>query len=161
MKRLVLMRHAKSDWAFDRSDRDRPLNKRGRKSVPAVAEWLATRNHHPQEALVSSAERTRETWSLLGSDATVRFLDDLYLAEPEVMLDALFEATADTVLMIGHNPGIAELAHSLVNQTPDHPRFSDYPTCATLVVEFDVAAWSDIRPGTGRVLDFIVPRELT
>ncbi|MBZ0123364.1 MAG: histidine phosphatase family protein, partial [Roseovarius sp.] len=65
----------------------------------------------------------------------------------------------ETVLMIGHNPGIGWLAQTLVADPPPHPRFFDYPTGATLVAGFDVADWADA--GTGRTVEFIVPRELT
>jgi phosphohistidine phosphatase len=63
--------------------------------------------------------------------------------------------------MLGHNPGIAGFAEDLVSHAPDHPRFADYPTCATLVVDFDVNDWSDMTHGSGTPLAFVIPRELT
>ena len=76
------------------------------------------------------------------------------------MLDCLKDASGETVLMIGHNPGICVFAHELLASDPDHPRFEDYPTCATLVAEFDIDDWSALRPGSGVARDFVVPREL-
>ena len=76
------------------------------------------------------------------------------------MLDALRAAQADTVLMIGHNPGIAEFAARLVATPPAHPRFDDYPTGATLVADFEIADWADLAEHTGRAADFVIPREL-
>jgi phosphohistidine phosphatase len=73
----------------------------------------------------------------------------------------LAQATGDCVLMLGHNPGIAEFAAQLVRTPPDHPRFRDYPTCATLVARFDIDSWSALEPHNGTVLDFVIPRELT
>jgi phosphohistidine phosphatase len=76
------------------------------------------------------------------------------------MLSHLAPLSETEVLMIGHNPGIAALAASLVRRAPDHGRFADYPTCATLVVRFGADTWGDLRRGTGEVVDFVVPRDL-
>ena len=88
-------------------------------------------------------------------------MDKLYHAGPDMMLDVLRGATGDTVLMLGHNPGIAWFAQNIVQVPPPHSRFFDYPTCATLVAEFDVDTWRDIGTGSGTAVDFIIPRELT
>ena len=77
------------------------------------------------------------------------------------MLDILRAATGDTVLMIAHNPGIAEFAERLVATPPAHPRFADYPTGATLVARFDIADWADLAWHSGTPADFAVPRDLT
>jgi phosphohistidine phosphatase len=84
----------------------------------------------------------------------------LYHAGPDVMLAVLRHATADTVMMIGHNPGIAEFAHRLVSKTPVSPEFRKYPTGATLVVDFAEESWSEVSFGQGVTVDFIVPREI-
>jgi phosphohistidine phosphatase len=84
----------------------------------------------------------------------------LYHAGPDVMLAVLRHATADTVMMIGHNPGIAEFAHRLVSKTPVSPEFRKYPTGATLVVDFAEERWSEVSFGQGVTVDFIVPREI-
>jgi phosphohistidine phosphatase len=76
------------------------------------------------------------------------------------MLAVLRHATADTVMMIGHNPGIAEFAHRLVSKTPVSPEFRKYPTGATLVVDFAEESWSEVSFGQGVTVDFIVPREI-
>jgi phosphohistidine phosphatase len=162
MKRLILMRHAKSSWDHPgMSDHERPLNARGIRSAKALGEWLTERNFTPDEILSSSSTRTRETFANLGLRGDVQWLDRLYHAAPEDMLRALMQATEHTVLMLGHNPGIAEFAQDVVEIAPDHPRFDDYPTGATLVAEFDIDDWSLLEMGTGRTLAFVVPRELT
>jgi phosphohistidine phosphatase len=84
----------------------------------------------------------------------------LYHAGPDVMLAVLRHARADVVMVIGHNPGIAEFAHRLVAHPPRHEGFSRFPTGATLVADFDVAAWADVQFGMGSTVDFVVPREL-
>lgn len=160
MKRLILMRHAKSDWSDPRlDDRARPLNGRGRSSARMLGDWLRAHDLLPDAALVSDAARARETFARLKLVCDARFLSDLYGAGPDTMLRCLRRAQGETVLMIGHNPGIGWLAQTLVADPPPHPRFFDYPTGATLVAGFDIADWAEA--GTGRTVEFIVPRELT
>jgi phosphohistidine phosphatase len=159
MPRLILMRHAKSDWAPGGSDHDRPLNARGIRSARALGDWLRGRGIIPDSALVSTARRTRETWGLLGFDTAARFVGALYDAESGDLMEALRSAQGDTVLLLGHNPAICAAAHDLVATRPAHARFDDYPTGATLIADFD-APWNAIEPGTGRARDFVVPREL-
>lgn len=162
MKRLILMRHAKSSQGDPAmGDHARPLNGRGRSSARRLGDWLRARGYLPDLALVSDAARTRETFARLDISCDARFLPALYLVDPDGMLKVLRQATGDTVLMLGHNPGLGWFAQTLVAAPPPHPRFYDCPTGATLVAEFDIAAWRALVPGTGRVLDFIVPRELT
>lgn len=161
MKRLILMRHAKSDWSFELEDHARPLNKRGRKSAKALGRWLQEKAYLPDEVLCSTAIRTRETLDLLKVGVQTWHERALYLAPPEAMLECLRGADRNCVLMVGHNPGIAELAEALVVSPPPHPRFADYPTGATLVVDFDISDWRDLEISSGTVIDFIVPRELT
>jgi phosphohistidine phosphatase len=163
--RLILIRHAKSSWSDPMmADKDRPLNKRGRASAKAVGRWLATRGYEPGQVLVSSAERTRETWAKVAdklvSPPRAEYTDALYLAEPDVMLSELRLAREPVVMMIAHNPGSAYMAQALVKQAPNHGRFQHYPTGATAIIDFPVADWSDVAWGTGEAVDFIVPREL-
>ena len=163
MLRLILMRHAKSDWGDPNlEDHDRPLNARGQRSAIALGDWLREEDILPDEILCSSSARTCATLAGLDlpEDIAPEFQLGLYLAEPEDMLSMLQQATGDTVLMIGHNPGIAELAHRLVDRAPDHERFNDYPTGATLVVDFDEDYWSEIGWHEGQPSAFVVPREL-
>lgn len=162
MRRLILMRHAKSSWDSPTlSDHERALNSRGQRSARALGDWLRAQDHVPDQALVSSARRTQETMAGLRLGMTPDLLPQLYHASDSQMLDALRAARGDRVLMIGHNPGIADFAATLVARAPDHPRFHDYPTCATLVVAFDVPDWSCAAPGGGQVIDFVIPRDLS
>ncbi|SDO60219.1 phosphohistidine phosphatase [Lutimaribacter pacificus] len=159
--RLILMRHAKSDWSSGVTrDHDRPLNARGLRAARAMGDWLRAQGYLPDRVLCSTATRTRETLDGLRIDAPVSFETGLYHASPDTMLRILHEANGQNVLMIGHNPGIAELAEALVATPPDHPRFFDYPTGATLVVDFQAADWSAVAAGRGASVDFVVPRDL-
>ena len=163
--RLILTRHAKSDWGDPRmDDHDRPLNDRGRASADAIGDWLAAQGISPDTALVSSAARTRETWARVASrlpeahEATIR--KDLYLADPSAMLAVLRKATGATVMMVTHNPGTASLARALAIEPPADGRFWQYPTAATTVFAFDLGTWADVAHTTGRITDFVVPRDL-
>lgn len=160
MKQLILLRHAKSDWSHDLPDHDRPLNSRGRRAAPAIGAWLRDHGYLPDEVLCSTAARTRETWDLLGLDAPARLEKALYLATVDEMMQVLQGARGDSVMVLGHNPGIGLLARRLLRQPPAHPRFDAYPTCATLVARFDADSWRDLPPHSGTAVDFIVPRDL-
>ena len=161
---LICMRHAKSDWDDPlQDDIDRPLNERGRASALAIGQWLAEKEHIPDIALVSSAARTIETWELMSPHlpgVAATFRPDLYLASPDVMRRALIGRDVQSILLIAHNPGIADLSDKLVGQRPDHPKFRTYPTGATTVIEFDTKDWANLGWRAGKLRDFIVPRDL-
>lgn len=123
MKRLILTRHAKSSWDDPLTpDHDRPLNERGKAAAADLGQWLASRGYIPDEVLCSDALRTRKTWSgiapALPGTPVLELKPALYHAGPDVMLAVLRHATGNTVMMIGHNPGIAEFAARLVAQAP-------------------------------------------
>ena len=160
-KRLILMRHAKSDWSHNLDDHERSLNKRGRQSAYALRDWLGLNDYRPDQILCSSAERTRETLFRLDIGADTTYLREMYLADAATLLAVLKRATGDCVLMVAHNPGIAWFASQIVSSPPENQRFDDYPTGATLVVDFELDDWEDIRPGSGSVIDFVIPRELS
>jgi phosphohistidine phosphatase len=162
-RRLILTRHAKSSWDDPaQDDHDRPLNARGRRAARELGDWLASRGYEPEEVLCSTAVRTRETWAHLHAaplevTPNLRFLPELYNAGPDKMLDILRSATADTVLMLGHNPGIAGFAQMLPGIPPSDPEFRRYPTAATLVVDFAIDSWADASPGQAETRDFFRP----
>jgi phosphohistidine phosphatase len=165
MKRLILTRHAKSSWDDPLTpDHDRPLNDRGKAAAADLGQWLDSRGYVPQEVLCSDAVRTRKTWSgiapALTGSPVLELKPALYHAGPDVMLAVLRHATGDTVMMIGHNPGIAEFAQRLVAHAPASPDFARYPTGATLVVDFPILAWDQAGFGQGVVVDFMVPKEI-
>ena len=165
MKRLILTRHAKSSWDDPAmADHDRPLNERGRAAAAELGVWLASRGYVPGEVLCSDALRTRKTWSglapALPGTPVLNLKPALYHAGPDVMLAVLRHAAEDCVLMIGHNPGIAEFAGRLVARPPVSAEFGRYPTGATLVCDFGVESWAEVGFGQGVMVDFIVPREV-
>lgn len=160
-RRLILIRHAKSGWDDPMADdHERVLTRRGEKAAIAIGRWLQRMGYVPDRILSSDATRTRQTAAhiSLGLDPAppLTFAPALYHAAPDTIFDLVQSETGSTAV-IGHNPGIAMLAHGLVRARPKHDRFSDYPTCATTVIDFADA----IVPGTGHCIDFIVPRDLT
>lgn len=160
-RRLILTRHAKSAWDDPTlEDFDRPLNDRGRRAARALGDFMASRGYEPEEVICSPARRTRETWErIAGAPLEVRpalrFEERMFHATPDVLLEVLKSATAPTVMMLGHNPGIAEFAARLPANPPLDPDFRRFPTAATLVVDFQIDDWADLRPGEGSVMDFV------
>jgi phosphohistidine phosphatase len=156
---LILLRHAKSDWPEDVPDHDRPLAKRGRHDAPEVGRWLRRHGYLPDTVVCSTALRTRQTWDLvaakLRTDPAVTFEPRAYGATPHTLLylvNELLPATR-TVLLIGHNPGIGELASALA-EAP-----ISFPTAAVAVLEFD-GDWSELAPGQAYLTDFAIPADL-
>ena len=166
MKTLILIRHAKSSWSSGASDdKNRPLNARGVLASAKVGTWLGGKGYLPDEVISSSATRCAETWekinSTLKASPALRFEDALYHAGPDMMLSMLRSATGDTVMMLGHMPGIGEFARDLRRDPPPlHESFSQYPTAATTVLEFKVDDWADVQMGTGKTINYIEPKSL-
>jgi len=172
MRQLLLLRHAKSTWDDPRlSDHARPLNARGRRAASAVAGAMRELGLMPDIVLVSSARRTLQTLealSPLDGSPLIEPMDNLYLADWSSLLGVLrgLPDTARSVLMIGHNPGLHELAMALVGASgmasshPDTQRLGDgYPTAA--LCEFAVALpWRSLEAGGGRLMRFLVPADL-
>lgn len=170
MRTLYLLRHAKSDWSdAAAADIDRPLAARGRAAAPAVGAYMRAHGLAPSLVLCSPARRTRETWDLVAAtlDAApaVEFPDALYLAS-EVALLATARAAPDrheSVLLIGHNPGMQEFATSLsgAGKPKALRRVADkFPTGGLAVISFEAARWADVAPGRGRLERFVRPRDL-
>ncbi|MGR3469273.1 MAG: SixA phosphatase family protein [Shimia sp.] len=160
MTRLIVLRHAKSSWDHpDLSDHDRPLNARGIEGAGLIGAWLRENGWAPSHVHVSSAVRTQETWERTGLEAEVTVHRTLYLAAPVDIRRVLRRAEGEAVMVIGHNPGIAEFASRILGRHPVHPRFHDYPTAACTVAEVSVP-WSELTWGQAQLEGFTVPRDL-
>ena len=159
MKRLILMRHAKSDWNHPRlSDHDRPLNNRGRKAAPAMGGWLKAAGYAPDQALVSSAARTQETFRLSGLTCPAQTEASLYNARAEAILKAVQGADeeADTLIVIAHQPGMQETANRLLPEW----EVDEYPTAKAAILAFDSPSWFEVTWGDGRLIDEMAPKLL-
>jgi phosphohistidine phosphatase len=170
MRRLILLRHAKSDWPAGTEDHARPLAKRGRKAAPVMGEYLAREGLLPDLVLVSSARRTRETWDIIAPKLAgvmplpppVEWHDGLYHASPEAILSIVgsVPATARCVLVVGHNPGLHDLACRSVGHG-DRYAFvrlkQGLPTAGVVVLDFPVEDWSGLVSGDARLDRFVTP----
>jgi phosphohistidine phosphatase len=168
MKRLHLLRHAKSSWKEDVEDRERALNRRGREAARQIGRHLAETVGTLDLILCSSALRTRETLDLvLGNFAeTPRSVieNELYGASQEALVDRLrrLPEAAANVLLVGHNPGLHELAVALAE--PSSPCFraltsGKFPAAAC--VSFEISGpWSAIASSRHPVIDYVTPASL-
>jgi phosphohistidine phosphatase len=170
MKQLLLLRHAKSSWDDPAlADFDRPLAPRGLKAAPRMGRELAKRDWLPNLALVSPALRTRETWRLVSAELPARvpveFAEGLFEATAGDILAEVQQAMASAgcVLVLGHNPGLEDLARRLAGPRSDAAALrkleEKFPTgaLARFVVDDD---WADLAFGTARLTHCIRPKDL-
>ena len=158
---LYLLRHAKSSWDNPNlGDFDRPLNKRGQKSAPLMGSVLKERKIKPDKILCSPSVRTKETLELvLGTSklkSPVEFVDGIYDASVGDLRSILRKQETDdqSILMIGHNPGMEGL---LDNLTGIWERF---PTACLAHIILDLEEWGDLKPGCGKLNWILRPKEL-
>lgn len=169
-ERLLLLRHAKSSWQFTQlADHDRPLNGRGRSAAISMGLWIAENNLTPDLALVSTSKRTRETWSRVEQGLPVSpeviYERALYHGNPQGMFELLRTASAASrrVLVLGHNPGMALLAHALANADGaplSGSRFLKFPTAGLAVFKIRAESWSSLSPESAELERFVDPRSL-
>lgn len=167
MKRLILMRHAKSSWAdSDVTDIDRDLGERGRKASDDLGKWFEQDSITPDQVIISSAKRCKETWDLIAKSLSkipdIVTEPKLYMTTIEGTLDIIkAHASGDSVMLIGHQPTIGQLARALrVDPAPSHEVFDKYPTGATTILELPIDDWSEISLGTAHLEKYVTPKEL-
>jgi phosphohistidine phosphatase len=170
MRRLFLLRHAKSSWeTAGQEDFERPLNERGRTSVPMIGAFMLQHGVAPDLVLCSTACRTRETLALvlpfLRGEASIRLEDRFYLASAAKLSAALkrLDNAVRQVMIVAHNPGIQELALGLVaNDRSDMRQAieSKFPTAGLAQIDFPSGPWSSIEPHGGTLVRFVTPRSL-
>ncbi|MFI1941491.1 SixA phosphatase family protein [Streptomyces purpureus] len=166
LRRLVVLRHAKSAWPEGLPDHDRPLGPRGLRDAPAAGRWLRDADCLPELVLCSTARRARSTWELAAAEMPgtppARHDRRVYAADSQSLLDLVREVPDDvgTLLLIGHNPGLQELVLLLVGETLDDTLQrveAKFPTSAIAVLTRR-GAWADFAPGTALLTDLAVPR---
>lgn len=162
MKRITLLRHAKSSWD-DPSlpDFDRPLNSRGRRNAPEMGRRLKLGGQVPDLIVSSPALRAITTARMAAHE--MGFPEGNIIEEPALyhahagrilaIVNSL-ESYADHLVLVGHNPGFNDFANRL-----SETRVDNLPTAALFAVDFDVEDWSDIRPGEGRFVYFDYPKK--
>jgi pyridoxamine 5'-phosphate oxidase len=166
MKRLYLLRHAKSSWDEPSlSDRDRPLAPRGRRAVADMAEHLRAASVRPGLVLCSPARRTLETLDAIRpvlGDARIEVDERLYAAEAEDLLDRIRAGAGEvtSIMVIAHNPGIQDLGLALAGGGEALPRLrGKFATGALATLTFE-SAWAELRPGAATLESFVAPRDL-
>lgn len=168
MKQLYLLRHAKSSWK-DTSlpDHDRPLTGRGRRASKTIARHLREQAIEPELVLCSTARRARETLDriepALGT-STVHVEDDLYAASAGALLERLRSVpdTVESVMLIGHNPGLQELALEVAHPSPTARELATkYPTAALATLEFSASGWRQLNAAAAELVALVRPRDLT
>jgi len=168
VKTLRILRHAKSSWEdVGHGDHDRPLAPRGQRAAKKLAKHLRRQKLPAVTVLCSSATRARETLALiapaLGPHSKLLIEDGLYAASAEELLDRLRRVPepAESVMVIGHNPGLQDLALTLAANGAKRSRaMEDFPTGALATLQIDVARWRDLGPGDAEIVDYVVPRDL-
>lgn len=169
MRRLMLLRHAKSDWPAGMDDHERPLAKRGRRASPLMGKYMAREGLVPDLAIVSTATRTQQTWALACAAFALpiarRDERRIYEAPAPSILDIVYETADDvqTLLLVGHNPGLQDLALDLVATTSgaDMMRLREkYPTGGLAVIDFNMGSWRDAAPETGALKMFAAPKSI-
>ncbi|MBP1858433.1 SixA phosphatase family protein [Rhizobium herbae] len=168
-RRLILLRHAKSAWPEGVADEERPLAERGRKSAPVIGTYMAREKLIPDLAIISPARRARETWEFVRDALSEKVPEheapDIYEVEAGRILEVIrtVKPGIRTLLMIGHNPGMEELA-SLLMQDGDQDAIDrmkeKFPTAGLAVIDFDVEGWDEVAAGAGTLERFVTPRLL-
>lgn len=162
MKRLTLLRHAKSSWANPRlPDAERPLSGRGERDAPEMAQRLQRRGERPELILTSHALRAIVTARIVAAGLgcppeTIRVIRPLYLAAPDTILDVARsqdEAVAD-MMIVGHNPGLTDLANRLLPTLA----LDNLPTAGVIAIDSDAARWVDIETADRRLLYYDYPK---
>jgi phosphohistidine phosphatase len=148
---LYLLRHAKSSWEFlDLPDHDRPLAPRGKRAAKAMARHLRKQGIVPELVLCSTATRARETLERVGLEGVLE--PGLYGASAATLLGRLDDVDAESVMLVGHNPGLHDLALRLLRNPPAELE-AKFPTGALVAMELG-------DDGTAELLEFTRPRDL-
>ena len=162
MKRLLLLRHAKSSWDNPaQTDHERPLNKRGLNAAPLIGKILSEHDLIPDAIVSSTAQRARSTAEIVaetcGFDGSIVLTNDLYLAAPNAYIEIAASLPNDlaTVMLVGHNPGIEALASELGQQ------YIGMTTANLAVFDVQIEAWNELRiDSPGKLIDIWRPKEL-
>ena len=169
MRRLLLLRHSKTERPEPgQRDRDRKLMERGRSDAPLIGTYMARHRLTPDLVLVSPAKRTLETWELvegaLNKTPQVAREERIYNARTQTLADLIRETEdAGSLLMIGHNPGLHDLANELIGSGEVEARESlneKLPTSGLVVIDFAFDDWSELHDSSGRLERFVTPRSL-
>lgn len=165
-RKLLILRHGKSDWSQDCDDFNRPLKKRGRRDTYRVGQWLQQQDFAPQRILTSPAVRARDTAHIIAEvlDADSRVVEDqrLYGADPETLRSVLADLpdAVQRVILVGHNPGLEWLGEWLLGRPLPATEAGKRLSTATLAWLAVPTAWDALRKGSARLQHFVRPADL-
>ena len=161
MKRLLILRHAKSSWDNPGlSDFERPLNDRGKRAAPFMGGVIKRRGFEPDLIRSSPAVRARETARLVkefsGSTADIEHDNRIYEASSKTLIKVVSEADNrfNAVMIVGHNPGMEGLVHALTGKS------ERMPTAAVAVIDLDISDWSEVLDASGKLRELMRPKDL-
>jgi len=170
VKRLTVLRHAKSSWGDTKlDDFDRPLNDRGRQAARRMGREIKRRTMRFDLVLASTAARVRETLDCVQEkydfDAPIRFEPLIYMAAADTLLSIVRDIPDEvsSAMLVGHNPGLEQLLLELTRDDKEGLRAGvreKYPTGALAAVELPAKKWADVEENSGEVKNLILPREL-
>jgi phosphohistidine phosphatase len=169
MATLLLLRHADAAGSGPSGDHSRPLNARGRDAARLIGAHLASRGQVPDKVLCSSADRAVETWQTVAAELAEPPEADtesaLYSADPAAVLSliAAIPPEVGTLLVVGHNPTLHQLAFGLSAQSNGEAldRLArEFPPGALAEIDFTVDDWSEVTPGAGRLVSLVTPADL-
>jgi phosphohistidine phosphatase len=166
MRRLLLLRHAKTERAeAGERDRDRKLMARGHSDAGMIGAYMLRHRLVPDLVLVSPVTRAEETWALVAASFpnAPRVIKDerIYNASPDALVRLIRQAREATLLVIGHNPGLHDLAVRLIaaGDVEARERVNEkLPTSGLVVIDFPFADWSRLHANSGRLERFVSPR---
>lgn len=166
MLQLILLRHAKTERSSPDGDHGRKLTNRGERDAALIGKHLRERGLIPDLILVSDSERTRQTFDIVTAQfdrAVEQHLDpELYLADSATLLKTVMQTppAAERIMVIAHNPGMAELAHSLATLGGVADAIDHFPTAALAVFAFDASAWIELNAAKPHLAYFTTPKLL-
>lgn len=165
MKRLGLLRHAKSDWGqSDKRDFDRGLNARGRRGAALMGAHVRAEGTAWDHLIASPARRVQLTLESAAIGPAPEWDERLYLASTDAIYNVLHEASGEAVLIVGHNPGLGDMILDLVAPSRENALFDaakvKFPTAAFAVIDLAIDDWADLRPESGALVHFKRPRDL-
>lgn len=165
MKKLGLLRHAKSDWGpSDKRDFDRGLNARGRRGAALIGAHVREEGTAWDRLVASPARRVQLTLESAAIGLTPEWDERLYLASTDTIYEVLRACDGDAVLIAGHNPGLGDMILDLIAPSRENALFDQakvkFPTAAFAVLELAIDDWADLRPECGALVHFKRPRDL-
>ena len=161
MKRLYVLRHAKSSWDDSSlADFDRPLNERGKEAAPFMGSVMRERGYMPDVVLASPAKRAKKTAKLAtkaaGFAGEITFVEQIYEASPQTLAKVLsgVDESANSAMIVGHNPGMEGVIRFLTGET------EAMPTAGLAVIDLEIDKWNDIGHQTGKLVEVLRPKEI-